>query len=82
MTEVDEHPKTPVVVRELINKDKKQKKGVMRDIAILLLSMKTWLSWCYVAAPVCYYYLYSLMNYAGLKLGTYYPIGGFFSLIQ
>merc|ERR1739838_501602 len=59
MTEVDEHPKTPVVVRELINKDKKQKKGVMRDIAILLLSMKTWLSWCYVAAPVCYYYYFS-----------------------
>jgi phytoene desaturase len=26
--------------------------------------------------------LYSLMNYAGLKLGTYYPIGGFFSLVQ
>ena len=26
--------------------------------------------------------LYSLMNYAGLKLGTYYPMGGFFSLVQ
>lgn len=26
--------------------------------------------------------LYSLMNYAGLKLGTYYPVGGFYSLIK
>lgn len=26
--------------------------------------------------------LYSLMNYAGLKLGTYYPMGGFFSLVE
>ncbi|MGB0881962.1 MAG: phytoene desaturase family protein [Vicingaceae bacterium] len=26
--------------------------------------------------------LYSLMNYAGLKLGTYYPMGGFHSLVQ
>ena len=26
--------------------------------------------------------LYSLMNYAGLKLGTYYPMGGFYSLVK
>ena len=26
--------------------------------------------------------LYSLMNYAGLKLGTYYPMGGFYSLVE
>tara|TARA_B100000809_G_scaffold86972_2_gene85481 strand:- start:13990 stop:15465 length:1476 start_codon:yes stop_codon:yes gene_type:complete len=26
--------------------------------------------------------LYSLMNYAGIKLGTYYPMGGFFSLVE
>ncbi len=26
--------------------------------------------------------LYSLMNYAGLKLGTYYPMGGFHSLVE
>ena len=26
--------------------------------------------------------LYSLMNYAGLKLGTHYPMGGFFSVIK
>lgn len=26
--------------------------------------------------------LYSLMNYAGLKLGTWYPKGGFFSIIK
>ncbi len=26
--------------------------------------------------------LYSLMNYAGLKLGTYYPMGGFASVIE
>lgn len=26
--------------------------------------------------------LYSLMNYAGLKLGTWYPMGGFFKIIE
>lgn len=26
--------------------------------------------------------LYSLMNYAGLKLGTYYPMGGFGKVID
>jgi phytoene desaturase len=26
--------------------------------------------------------LYSLMNYAGLKLGTHYPMGGFYSLVE
>jgi phytoene desaturase len=26
--------------------------------------------------------LYSLMNYAGLKLGTFYPMGGFYSLVE
>jgi phytoene desaturase len=26
--------------------------------------------------------LYSLMNYAGLKLGTFYPQGGFYSLVE
>ena len=26
--------------------------------------------------------LYSLMNYAGLKLGTWYPIGGFGKVIS
>ena len=26
--------------------------------------------------------LYSLMNYAGLKLGTYYPMGGFGSVVK
>ena len=26
--------------------------------------------------------LYSLMNYAGLKLGTFYPMGGFYSLVK
>jgi len=60
MTGVDEYSnRTPEVVQKLINKDKKQKKGFMRDVAILLLSMKSWLSWCYVAAPVCYYYYFT-----------------------
>jgi phytoene desaturase len=26
--------------------------------------------------------LYSLMNYAGLKLGTFYPMGGFYSVVE
>ena len=26
--------------------------------------------------------LYSLMNYAGLKLGTHYPMGGFYALVE
>merc|ERR1719376_38926 len=60
MTGVDEYSnRTPEVVQKLINKDKKQKKGFMRDVALLLLSMKSWLSWCYVAAPVCYYYYFT-----------------------